>query len=89
MPACRSDLRQAPVGRLLLRHQFIRREKDAAHFALDEMLAQFLGVLQAGVGVLTRMRRAAPEQTVFMDTRETGQFAANELEDFRVAQIRE
>src|SRR5688500_1592123 len=34
------------------------------------------------------MRRTTPEQTVFVDACETGQFAANEFKNFRVTQSR-
>ena len=75
-------LGQAAVGWVLFRHQFKRGEEHPADLALDKLLAEFVGVLEAGVGVVAGMGRTAPEQAVIVHARQAGQFATDHAEDF-------
>src|SRR5205085_12351451 len=79
-------LGEATVRGFLFGNEFVWREENTADLPLDEVPAQIFSLLQARAGVLTRMGRTTPEQTVFVDARQAGQFAANAFEDFGVPQ---
>jgi len=74
------------IGRCLGRIEFVGGKEDAAELALDEMPAQFLGVLEARVGIVPGMSGSPPKHAEALHPGQAGQLAADVLEYFRVAQ---
>ena len=77
---------QVLVGFALSGLQFSWREKDAAYFAIDELFADFLGMHETGIRVDARVGGTAPQQTIFIDASEAGDFTADNLEDFGIGE---
>jgi len=66
----------------------MRRLLVERDFPLDELFADFLRVFEAGVGVHARVGGTAPEQAVFIDPRQAGNFTTDDLKNFRAREAR-
>ena len=64
------------------------REEHSTDTGLDITRAEFLGLLDAHELVGARSRAAAPEHAEIIDASETGEFAADNVEDFDAAKSR-
>jgi hypothetical protein len=74
----------AAIGVPVLGKEFEGSKEDAADAPLDEIVAEFLGVFEAGVGIAMGLSGCTPKDAEVLDAREAGKFAADEFEDFGV-----
>ena len=79
-------LGDAAVGCAVVRRVFEWREEDAVDPLFDELAAEGLGFFDAYVGVAPRAGAATPVHSEIMDAGEAGEFAADDFEDFDVAE---
>src|SRR5260370_18174459 len=74
-------------GLVLVAGQFERGEKHAGDAVLNELLAQFDGLLPSHVLVLSRMGRVSPENGVIMSASEACQLSADAPKNLDPAQL--